>query len=263
MLVKRFQLAVMKVRTTGVIETGRYYLLLHSLISFRLPHAKMILPAIVLLCSVTVNAQPHDPAAPDSAYQKVIAERTAKIINTLGVADPALYKKAQQVLADQYLKLNAIHDNSKAGIAAIKATQRTTEETNEAIRKEDEKKATALSTRHVVFMAQLKEILTEEQIEKVKDGMTYRVLPVTWAAYLDMLQKLTQEQKDKMYAWLVEARELAMDEGSSERKHAVFGKYKGRINNYLSAQGYDMKKESEEWAKRVQAAKETKQNSNY
>jgi len=71
-----------------------------------------------------------------------------------------------------------------------------------------------------------------------------------------------QEQKDKMYAWLVEARELAMDEGSSDAKHAVFGKYKGRINNYLSAAGYDMKKEGEDWAKRIQAAKEAKQNSN-
>jgi hypothetical protein len=74
-----------------------------------------------------------------------------------------------------------------------------------------------------------------------------------------MLPRLTQEQKDKMYAWLVEARELAMDEGSSDAKHAVFGKYKGRINNYLSAAGFDMKKEGEDWAKRIQAAKEAKQ----
>jgi thiol-disulfide isomerase/thioredoxin len=72
---------------------------------------------------------------------------------------------------------------------------------------------------------------------------------------MDMLQNLTQQQKDQMYAWLVEARELAMDEGSSDAKHAVFGKYKGRINNYLSAAGYDMKKEGEEWQKRIQAAK--------
>jgi hypothetical protein len=77
-----------------------------------------------------------------------------------------------------------------------------------------------------------------------------------------MLQNLTPEQKEKMYNWLVEARELAMDEGSSDAKHAVFGKYKGRINNYLSAAGYDMKKEGEDWAKRIQAAKETKQTQN-
>lgn len=254
---KRFLFAVRMVRSTGVIETGRRCFLLHSFISFRLHLAKTILPAIILLCSVIGNAQ---QGAADTAFQKVIAERTGKIINTLGITDPALYKKAQQVVANQYFNLNTVHDNSKAYIAAIKAKQLATEETNEAVKQEDEKKATALKQLHVVFIGQLKEILTEEQIEKVKDGMTYRILPVTWAAYLDMLQKLTPEQKGKMYAWLVEARELAMDEGSSEKKHAVFGKYKGRINNYLSAQGYDMKKESEAWAKRVQAAKEAKQN---
>ena len=32
-----------------------------------------------------------------------------------------------------------------------------------------------------------------------------------------------------------------MDAGTSEEKHAIFGKYKGRINNYLSKAGYDMK----------------------
>jgi hypothetical protein len=79
---------------------------------------------------------------------------------------------------------------------------------------------------------------------------------------MDMLQNLTPEQKDKMYSWLVEARELAMDEGSSDAKHAVFGKYKGRINNYLSAAGYDMKKEGEEWQKRLEAAKKAKQKTN-
>ena len=73
--------------------------------------------------------------------------------------------------------------------------------------------------------------------------MTYRVMPVTYTAYQEMILTLTTEQKEKIYNWLKEAREQAMDEGSSEDKHKVFGKFKGRINNYLSAQGYDMKKE--------------------
>jgi hypothetical protein len=32
-----------------------------------------------------------------------------------------------------------------------------------------------------------------------------------------------------------------MDEGTSDEKHKVFGKYKGRINNYLAAAGYNLK----------------------
>lgn len=251
---KRFQLAVKDVQTVNVGETNRLYFLIHSIFSFPLIHVKKIILSIIILCSITADAQ----NTADTAYQKVIADRSKKIINTLGITDAIQYEKAQKVLAEQYFKLNAIHDGSKTAITAIKTKQLSKEEINEAVKQEEEKKSVALTQLHGQFIALLKDIVTEEQIEKVKDGMTYRVLPVTWTAYMDMLQKLTQEQKDKMYGWLVEARELAMDEGSSDAKHAVFGKYKGKINNYLSAAGYDMKKEGEEWAKRIQKAKDEK-----
>ena len=93
--------------------------------------------------------------------------------------------------------------------------------------------------------------------------MTYRVLPITFAAYLDMLPRLTNEQKDTIYYWLQVAREQAMDAGSSEKKHAVFGRYKGKINNYLSAAGYDMKKEGEDWQKRIKERNEKTGNNNF
>ena len=34
----------------------------------------------------------------------------------------------------------------------------------------------------------------------------------------------------------------------------MFGKYKGRINNYLSQQGYDLKQEERSWQERRKAA---------
>jgi len=228
-------------------------------VSFLLSVTKLFIVAVILLCSSNIQAQQNTA---DTGYQKVLADRTAKIVNSLNITDAVLYKKVQQQLTDQYLKLNKIQDDNKATVTAIKAKALSKEETDLAVKQEDEKKAIALKQLHSDFIAQLKTTLTENQIDKVKDGMTYNILQVTWIAYLDEIPKLTQEQKDKMYAWLVEARELAMDEGSSDKKHAVFGKYKGRINNYLSAQGYDMKKEGEEWAKRIQAAKDAKQNQN-
>jgi hypothetical protein len=63
--------------------------------------------------------------------------------------------------------------------------------------------------------------------------------------YLKEFPELKEDQKAQIHAWLVEARELAMDQGTSREKHAVFGKYKGRINNYLSKAGYDLKKGEE------------------
>jgi hypothetical protein len=84
--------------------------------------------------------------------------------------------------------------------------------------------------------------------------MTYNLVAITYNAYLAEVLTLTDAQKAQIKAWLIEAREHAIDAESSEKKHGVFGKYKGRINNYLSAQGYDMKKEGEEWQKRIKAA---------
>ena len=52
---------------------------------------------------------------------------------------------------------------------------------------------------------------------------------------LDMIPTLKEEEKAQIYAWLVEAREYAMDAESSKKKHEAFGKYKGRINNYKSS----------------------------
>ena len=95
--------------------------------------------------------------------------------------------------------------------------------------------------------------LSPEQIEKVKDVMTFNVVHVTYDAQVDMIPTLTDEEKAQIMAWLKEARELALDAESSKKKHEVFGKYKGRINNYLSARGYDLVKEREAWYERIKA----------
>ena len=110
-----------------------------------------------------------------------------------------------------------------------------------------------LANLHEQYISKLQKELTNEQIETVKNGMTYNVFVNTYAGYLDMLSNLTEEQKKFIYDALFEAREKAMDAGSSDEKHAWFGKYKGRINNYLSKAGYDLNKESKDWHKRLKA----------
>jgi Spy/CpxP family protein refolding chaperone len=89
--------------------------------------------------------------------------------------------------------------------------------------------------------------------------MTYDVLHVTYTAYQDMLPNLTDAQKKQILDWLTEAREHAMDAESSDKKHAWFGKYKGRINNYLAAAGIDMKKAEKEWQERIKQRKQEQQ----
>lgn len=210
---------------------------------------------IAFLSVAVVHAQANKTV--DSAYLKAITERSAKIVNTLSIKDPAQYKRVVTLLAQQYNSINNIHEETKLALAAIKQQSITAQESALQVQKQEEKKAAQLQQLHNSFLAGLQKVISEEQIELVKDGMTYGVLKVTYTAYQDMIPTLTEEQKKKIYEWLIEARELAMDGESSDKKHAIFGKYKGRINNYLSAAGYDLTKEREEWNKRLKAKKES------
>jgi uncharacterized protein YeeX (DUF496 family) len=223
---------------------------------FRLFSTNKILSLVITFLLVAVaNAQANKTV--DSAYLKVVTERSAKIVNTLSIKDSAQYKCVVNLLAQQYNSINNIHEETKLALAAIKQQSFTAQESALQVQKQEEKKNAQLQQLHSSFLAGLQKVISEEQIELVKDGMTYKVLHVTYTAYLDMIPTLKEDQKKKIYDWLIEARELAMDGESSDKKHAIFGKYKGRINNYLSAAGYDLTKEREEWQKRLKAKKES------
>ena len=209
---------------------------------------------IACLFSSVLRAQTSS-ASPSPEYQKVIKERVTKIVDVLEITDNKKNNNALETISSQYFALNDIHEKSKEKIAQIKK-ETPVEKQSEEIKKEEEIKSGVLKQQHDRFIAQLKKDLTDAQVEKVKNGMTYNVLNVTYTAYQDMIPSLTTEQKEKIYTWLLEARELAMDAESSDKKHAVFGKYKGRINNYLSQAGYDMKKEEKAWQARIREKRE-------
>ena len=125
--------------SVGVAHTGTAFSFSTKILS-QLINAKQIVLLAAILCSLVSNAQLNNTLAADTAYQKVLAERTSKIVNTLDIKDAVLYKKVQLQLIDQYLQLNTIHDGSKTAIAAIKAKQLAKEETDAAIKKETERK---------------------------------------------------------------------------------------------------------------------------
>lgn len=209
----------------------------------------------LLVSGFAVKSNAQQANTPDQ-YRKTLTDRSTKIVNTLSIKDSAVYNRVVELLVNQYLQLNTIHDQSKIVTDSIKNLTLSADEKTPRIKKEEEKKSASLLQLHNQFLNLLQKNLSDDQIELVKDGMTYRVLPVTYGAYQDMIPALTAEQKAKIYTWLKEARELAMDEGSSDNKHKVFGRYKGRINNYLSAEGYDMKKEEKAWQERIKQRKQ-------
>ncbi|MBL3917236.1 DUF3826 domain-containing protein [Bacteroides thetaiotaomicron] len=215
---------------------------------------KIVLMSLLFLCgwisagAVDLNKENRDPK-----YVESIVNRSQKIVDKLGLTDAKVAEDVCNVIANRYFELNDIYEIRDAKVKAVKESGLTGDAKNEVLKAAENEKDAALYRSHFAFPASLSLFLNEEQIEAVKDGMTYGVVKVTYEATLDMIPSLKEEEKVQIYAWLVEAREFAMDAENSNKKHAAFGKYKGRINNYLAKRGYNLTKEREEWAKRVKA----------
>ena len=215
---------------------------------------KIVLMSLLFLCgwisagAVDLNKENRDPK-----YVESIVNRSQKIVDKLGLTDVKVAEDVCNIIANRYFELNDIYEIRDAKVKNVKESGLTGDAKNEALKAAENEKDAALYRSHFAFPASLSLFLNEEQIEAVKDGMTYGVVKVTYEATLDMIPSLKEEEKAQIYAWLVEAREFALDAENSNKKHAAFGKYKGRINNYLAKRGYDLKKEREEWYKRVKA----------
>ena len=217
----------------------------------------MILTIAVLLAVTAVQAQHVELqiAGRDAAYVQSITGRAQKIVDKLMLTDESSATAVRNIIANRYFELNDIYTEYDAAVAAIKAGGSDSEMKSRLVEGARRVADSKLYRTHFAFPAALSRYLTDEQVEAVKDGMTYGVVGVTYTAYCDMIPTLTDEEKLQIMSWLKEARELAIDAGNSDDKHKVFGKYKGRINNYLVARGYDISAEREAWQKRIEAGK--------
>ena len=193
-------------------------------------------------------------ATTDEQYLKALESRVTKIIAPLNIEKKRKQSKVRQIILTQYQTLNTIHSSRDRKIKELKSgNSASANELKTVIADLESAAAKEITSAHSSFLHDLGRHLTDAQVDAVKDGMTYNVANSTFKAYQDMLPSLNDTQRTKIWNWLAEAREIAMDAETSEKKHWWFGKYKGRINNYLSSEGFDMKKESEAWQKRLKS----------
>ena len=201
---------------------------------------------------ITAGAVDLDREGRDPAYVESIVKRSQKIVDKLELTDTVAAREVTTIIANRYFKLNDIYETRDAKVKLAKETL-TGDAKQEAVKAAEAEKDAALYRTHFAFPADLSLYLDAKQIDAVKDGMTYGVVMVTYKATVDMIPTLKEEEKAQIMAWLVEAREFAIDAENSNKKHAAFGKYKGRINNYLSKRGYDLVKERKAWYERIKA----------
>lgn len=219
----------------------------------QLPIYTSLIICLALTCGATRAQQTS--AEEEAAYRKAIGQRAEKIVNALALTDAEKKAHIQTLVANQYINLRTIHDARDEKEQAIRDKVTDNEKAKSKIAAEEAKANKRLQKLHHQYLAALQKELTPAQVDEVKDGMTYHVAPNTYGVYLDMLPNLTADQKKKILDYLIEAREHAMDAGTSDKKHWWFGQYKGKINNYLSQAGYNMKEAEAAWQKRKQEAK--------
>ncbi len=210
---------------------------------------------IVFLLVINICIAQSIDSSKAASYTKTITERANKIVRLLDITDSSKFYKVQSVIVNQYRQLSVIHDTANAQIKLAKSSATSKDTIAANVAKTEADRMEQLNELHKTYFSQLAQYLSPEQVVKVKDGMTYNILPITVKAYQEMLPHITEAQRTQIVTYLTEAREYAVDAESSDKKHAWFGKYKGRINNYLSAAGIDMKKAGQEWEERIKAAK--------
>jgi hypothetical protein len=171
--------------------------------------------------------------SPDAKYSTVIDQRSQKIVQSLGLSDTNVAAKVHDIIMAQYRTLNDWHTANDPKIKAAKHDQAAIA----TIR-------SSLQTLHDGYLAGLAQYLTPAQVERIKDAMTYGKVQFTFNGYCSQYPELSETNKQEILRMLKDAREEAMDAGSAKDKTAVFQRYKGKINNYLSKQGitWDQKK---------------------
>jgi hypothetical protein len=194
----------------------------------------LIFAAIALGAMLFVSfakAQTNDkPASADANYAQVIEKRTADIMAILALKDDAKAAAVHDAIVAQY---RALRDWQAANGDKLKELAR---QKDAAAKEETANIMAARKALHDPFLAKLSAQLKPDQVEQVKDKMTYGKVEFTYRGYLAAYPNLTDEERAKILEMLKQAREEAMDGASAEEKTAIFKKYKGRINNYLAAQ---------------------------
>jgi hypothetical protein len=171
------------------------------------------------------------PEQAEAKYTAAIEGRTAEILKILALTDAEKSAKVHDSIIAQYRALKAWHEENDANLKSAKADTNATAQIR-----------ASLKVQHEKFLGALAENLSPEQIEAVKDKLTYGKVQFTFNGYMTVYPNLAAEHKTEILRLLKEAREDAMDGGSAEEKTAVFQRYKGKINNYLSKQGVKSEK---------------------
>lgn len=217
----------------------------------------LIPKAVVAAASLFVASAPAQDSTPpasaadrEAAYTIMIEKRASNIVAQLALSDAAKSNTVTQTILAQY---RALRSRDEAIDAKLKAQAPGAGGDRAAMIRAESKPL------HEKFLTALAADLSPEQVEKVKDGMTYNKVKFTYDGYCAIVPGLTEQDKAKIMEMLKLAREEAIDGGNTKEKSDIFQKHKDQINAYLDAHGHDVAKAYREWnAKQEELEKKKK-----
>ena len=237
-------------------------------------YLSFILPVVLFCPGHMAAAQPisNSVAPPAVAAPALTAEEKEKagyekhtrpVMEALKLDDAAKAAKVHDTMVAQFAVWKAWHADNDARLkelwsqyAKVRSTKNQTNIDN-AMSQIDAVYA-AFKPEHDAFIARLSAVLSPAQVETVEDTLTINKVRVTFNAYQQIFQGLTDAQNAFILKNLKAAREEAIDAGSMTEKSAFFKKYKDRIEAYLTAQGYDVKQSYKDFIAKQKADAEAK-----
>ncbi len=225
-------------------NTSRFLMMMAALVAIQI-----LPPAKVMAQEKNAPVMSTPPASLEelqAMYNSTVQERSLKIMQALAMNDEDKSNRVFSAIVAQYHALRARDESIDDALWNV------AKGSHEWSQQRDEMFPMMSKPLHDHFIAAISPDLTPDQLETVKDKMTYGKVQFTYNAYCSIIPNLTEEDKKNILDWLKQAREVAMDGGTSGEKTAIFQQYKQKINGYLKSEGIDVAEATEKWVQRQQ-----------
>lgn len=176
--------------------------------------------------------------AEDPAFAPVAKQRTEGIMKELEFGDADRVARVRRLVRNFMVDTKNINEGSKVP--------------------DDRKRSRLEQARATLYAGFDAEKLDDAQRLAIKNGLSANHYRINYDAFLNLVPDLTEEQKQYIHEQLADVCDEAILLNSGSAKGELFIDRRGRINNYLSKEGYDLKALSKERNERMKRGREGK-----
>lgn len=174
-----------------------------------------------------------------------------RILDSLRLTDKATHESVRNLLAHHYQKMEAIYAHKQQRTEAMSAMQLDSESKKKLENDIWLESKGALDKQRDSFFETVGSWLDNSQIDLVKNEMTKNGIQKEMTRFADLLPTLKEEHKIQLFQYMLEARENALNVLTNRERNQWFTKFRGRANNYLSKEGYDLRQATLDWERRT------------